>query len=241
MAEDVINSMVNLKLTSEKEKEIQVSDEGRMEEIDKCVLSLLGKFLTCKPYNREAVKNTLRKVLGLSKELQISKWRAGMSANNVVLEHASLWVQIWGVPFDMLSPRVATEIGNKMGVVEDVERSNGNHHWVDYKYERLLVFYHYYGILGHDIQHCPPHFAVSKKTTPVKYQYGDRLKAVSGQNKSPTHRRNANQPGDASLDKDDNQIEENSRVHAAETAAARASTLSDNQYSHNDKGGLDGC
>lgn len=45
-----------------------------------------------------------------------------MSANNVVLEHASLWVQIWGVPFDMMSPNVATEVGNKMGDVVDVER-----------------------------------------------------------------------------------------------------------------------
>ena len=45
-----------------------------------------------------------------------------MSANNVVLDHASLWVQIWGVSFDMMSPTVVTEIGKKMGVVEDVEQ-----------------------------------------------------------------------------------------------------------------------
>lgn len=45
-----------------------------------------------------------------------------MSANNVVLEHASLWVQIWGVPFDMMSPKVVEEIGKKMGEVEDVEQ-----------------------------------------------------------------------------------------------------------------------
>ena len=49
MAEDVINSMVNLKLTFKEEEEIQVSEEGRSEEIDSCVLSLIGKFLTCKP------------------------------------------------------------------------------------------------------------------------------------------------------------------------------------------------
>ena len=45
-----------------------------------------------------------------------------MSANNVALEHASLWVQIWGVLFDMMSPKVATEVGYKIGSVEDVER-----------------------------------------------------------------------------------------------------------------------
>ena len=73
MAEVVINSMVNLKLTTEEEEEIQVSEEGRSEEIDSCVLSLIGKFLTCKPYNRKAAKNTLRKAWGLDKELQISE------------------------------------------------------------------------------------------------------------------------------------------------------------------------
>ena len=42
MAEDVVECMVNLKLTSEEEEDIQVSDEGRMDEIDGCVLSLMG-------------------------------------------------------------------------------------------------------------------------------------------------------------------------------------------------------
>ena len=157
MAEDVTESMVSLKLTSEEEEDIQVSDEGRMDEINSCALSLIGKFLTCKPFNRKAAKNMLQRVWVLDKELQIFEvginlfqfkfqseykldrilrggpwtfdnqflmltWsRTGMSANNVVLEHASLWVQIWGVPFDMMSPNVATEVGNKMGVVEDVE------------------------------------------------------------------------------------------------------------------------
>ena len=218
MAEDVINSMVNLKLTFKEEEEIQVSEEGRSEEIDSCVLSLIGKFLTCKPYNRKAAKNTLQKAWGLDKELQISKvgsnlfqfkfqseydldrilrggpwsfdnqllmlmqWKAGMNSKNVVLEHASMWIQIWGVPFDIMALKVAMEIGNKMGVVEDVERRrrseeqnlflrvkvalpiskpirrggflmslDGNRHWVDYKYERLPVFYHFCGILGHDL------------------------------------------------------------------------------------------
>ena len=67
------HSMVNLKLMSEEEEEIQVSDVGRLEEIDSYVLSLLGKFLTCEPYNRKEAKNTLQKAWGLDKELQISE------------------------------------------------------------------------------------------------------------------------------------------------------------------------
>ena len=69
MAEDVIESMVSLKLTSEEEEDIQVSDEGRMDEIDGCALSLIGKFLTCKMLNRKVAKNTLRCVWGLEEEL----------------------------------------------------------------------------------------------------------------------------------------------------------------------------
>lgn len=62
-----------MKLTSNEVEDIQVSEEGRKNEIDSCVLSLIGKFLTCKPFNRKAANNTLRKAWGLDKELQISK------------------------------------------------------------------------------------------------------------------------------------------------------------------------
>lgn len=73
MAEDVINGMVKMKLMSNEEEDIQVSEEGRKNEINSCVLSLIGKFLTCKPFNRKAANNTLRKAWGLDKELQISE------------------------------------------------------------------------------------------------------------------------------------------------------------------------
>ena len=56
MADDVINSLENMKLTTEEEEEevIAISDEGRKEEIESCLLSLIGKFLTCKPFNKSA-------------------------------------------------------------------------------------------------------------------------------------------------------------------------------------------
>ena len=157
MDEDVVDRMTTVKLTSKEEEDIHVSEAGRLDKLKGCVLSLIGKFLTCKPFNRKAAKNTLRRAWGLVNDLQISEvginlfqfkfpseyelnrilkggpwtfdnqllmltqWSVGMSANNVVLEHASLWVQIWRVPFDMMSPKVASEVGNKLGVVEDVE------------------------------------------------------------------------------------------------------------------------
>ena len=73
MDEDVVDRMTSLKLTAEEEEDIQVSEEGRVDELEGCVLSLIGKFLTCKPYNRKAAKNTLRRAWGLEEGLQISK------------------------------------------------------------------------------------------------------------------------------------------------------------------------
>lgn len=65
MAEEVINSLENMKLTTEEEEVIVISKEGRQEEIESCTLSLIGKFLTCKPFNKKAAQNTLRRAWGL--------------------------------------------------------------------------------------------------------------------------------------------------------------------------------
>ena len=35
-----------------------------------------------------------------------------------------------------------------------VADSNGQKSWVIFKYERLALFCHYYGLLGHDLRHC---------------------------------------------------------------------------------------
>ena len=61
MADEVVNSMEKMKLTSKEEEIIAISDEGRLEAIESCNLSLIGKFLTCKPFNKMAAKNTIRR------------------------------------------------------------------------------------------------------------------------------------------------------------------------------------
>ena len=147
MVDDIIDSLENMKLMAEEEEVIEISDEGRLTKIESCNVSLIGKFLTCKAFNKRAAMNTLRRAWGLNTDLQIvevglnlfqfkfqsefdmscilrggpwtfdskllmlTRWRKGMNASNVTLDHASLWVQIWGAPFDMVSPQMATEIG----------------------------------------------------------------------------------------------------------------------------------
>ena len=46
----------------------------------------------------------------------------GDDGTNVKFESVVLWVQIWGAPFDMASPKVATEMGGRLGEVVEVER-----------------------------------------------------------------------------------------------------------------------
>ena len=45
-----------------------------------------------------------------------------MNVENVQLHHVSLWIQIWGAPFSMVSSRAATKVGGRLGEVVEVER-----------------------------------------------------------------------------------------------------------------------
>ena len=58
-----------MKLTIEEEEIIPISDERRFDAIESCNLSLMGKFLTCKPFNRMVTKNTIRRAWGLNDSL----------------------------------------------------------------------------------------------------------------------------------------------------------------------------
>lgn len=68
MVEDVIDSLENMKLTTDEEEIIEITDEGRLMEIESCNLR---KFLACKPFNKRDAKNTMRRAWGLNEGLQI--------------------------------------------------------------------------------------------------------------------------------------------------------------------------
>ena len=53
--------------------------------------------------------------------LLLQRWKKGMNVGNIRLELASLWIQIWDAPFDMVSARVAREVGSRLGEVEEVQ------------------------------------------------------------------------------------------------------------------------
>ena len=67
---------------------------------------------------------------------------------------------------------------------------DGKSHWVTFKYERLPLFCHFCGLLGHDLRHCALYFATTKNDGEVICQYGDWLKAMGSRTKSPSRRIN---------------------------------------------------
>ena len=56
----MINNLENMKLTTDEEEVITISDEGREGEIESCSLSLIGKFLTCRYFNKRDAQGTLK-------------------------------------------------------------------------------------------------------------------------------------------------------------------------------------
>ena len=79
--------------------------------------------------------------------------------------------------------RVALPIAKPLHRGSYIAGPDGERTWIQFKYERLLVFYHFCGLLGHDLRHCASHYAAEKNGGVGKYLYGDWLKAVGNRSK----------------------------------------------------------
>ncbi|XP_039683024.1 uncharacterized protein [Medicago truncatula] len=107
--------------------------------------------------------------------------------NLVPLNHIEFWVQVHGLPFGFVQPKVGQGIGSFLGTLKAydvrntihssymrikvaidvtvplkkewrVRASNGNFVTVNFKYEKLGVFCHRCGVLGHTDKVCPELF-----------------------------------------------------------------------------------
>ena len=53
--------------------------------------------------------------------------------------------------------RVALPISKPIRRGSFIAGSDGEKHWVKFKYERLPLFCHFCGMLGHDVRNCAEH------------------------------------------------------------------------------------
>ena len=53
--------------------------------------------------------------------LLLQRWEKGMTANSGTFTHLPIWVQVWGLPFDLFSEEVGTDIGKGLGRVVNVD------------------------------------------------------------------------------------------------------------------------
>nr|POF06717.1 uncharacterized protein CFP56_47089 [Quercus suber] len=54
--------------------------------------------------------------------LLLCRWKKGLSAANIVFSHSPFWVQVWGVPFELMSEDTAKDIGNKIGIFLEADK-----------------------------------------------------------------------------------------------------------------------
>nr|POE86154.1 uncharacterized protein CFP56_07261 [Quercus suber] len=54
--------------------------------------------------------------------LLLCRWRRGLSATNINFTHSPFWVQIWGLPFELMSDEVGRELGNNIGKFIEVDQ-----------------------------------------------------------------------------------------------------------------------
>ena len=53
--------------------------------------------------------------------LLLRRWERGMTENSVTFMHLPIWVEVWGLPFDLFNEEVGTDIGKGLGCVVDID------------------------------------------------------------------------------------------------------------------------
>ena len=157
MDSSFIERLQKIQLTEEEGEVVKLNLAHREKTIEECSLTLLGRFLTNRPYNQRAAKSLLRSVWKLGNDLRIvdvgeglfqfrfklesqltwvlengpwsfdnnllvlRRWERGMTANSVTFSTLPIWVQVWGLPFDLINEEAGWEIGKGFGHMYEVD------------------------------------------------------------------------------------------------------------------------
>ena len=54
--------------------------------------------------------------------LLLCRWRKGLTAANIRFSHSPFWVQIWGIPFELMIEETGKAVGDKIGKLLEVDK-----------------------------------------------------------------------------------------------------------------------
>ena len=54
--------------------------------------------------------------------LLLCRWKKGLIIKNIVFTHSPFWVQLWGLPFELMSEEVGQDIGRSLGRLIEVDK-----------------------------------------------------------------------------------------------------------------------
>ena len=57
--------------------------------------------------------------------LLLCRWRKGLSTANITFTHSPFWVQVWGLPFELMSEESGKDIGNSIGSYVETDKRSG--------------------------------------------------------------------------------------------------------------------
>ena len=54
--------------------------------------------------------------------LLLCRWKKGLTSENIIFTHSPFWVQLWGLPFELMFEVVGQDIGNSMGRFIEIDK-----------------------------------------------------------------------------------------------------------------------
>ncbi|KAH7843315.1 hypothetical protein Vadar_015113 [Vaccinium darrowii] len=121
MADEVVEKLGNVHLTDDEDEDIVIDDGIVQEAVESCRFSFLGKLLTTKRYNTQAMKDSFRRAWGFPTLVRIIDVDANHFHFRFESEDQFVEVQIWGLPVGFTTPIIGETIGKRIGEVLSVD------------------------------------------------------------------------------------------------------------------------